>query len=270
MVTLSSDHDIRNLVTKTLLTDLELRGYLEGGTPFYESYSISFLVPEEEIVAGFDEERQQFLSALFAQGKRGRKWVSIDPEKAANAMGSTRDRIVKALDYLGEKSMVELGVRGVMNRYRRLRLPEDRAALAAELYRHALEREQREIGRLQQVLELIQNEGCQAAALSAHFGETLESPCGHCSWCIGGGEKIVLPGRTHPAIEKTVWDRAVAVREEHQEILSSPRVFTRWLRGVTSPALTRSKLSGSLSSALSQTCRVKRSWKSRRNSWIFV
>jgi len=170
--------------------------------------------------------------------------VSIDPEKAANAMGSTRDRIVKALDYLGEKSMVELGVRGVMNRYRRIRLPEDRAALAAELYRHALDREQREIGRLKQVLELIQNEGCQAAALSAHFGETLESPCGHCSWCIGEGEKIVLPERTHPAIEKTLWDRAVAVREDHQDVLSSPRVFTRWLCGVTSPALTRNNLSG--------------------------
>ncbi len=241
---LSSDHDIRNLVTKTLLTDLELRGYLEGGTPFYENYRINFLAPEEEIAAGFDEERGQFLLDLFAQGKRGKKWLSIDPGKAANAMGSTRDRIVKALDYLGEKKKVELGVRGVMNRYRRLRLPEDRAALAAELYRHALEREQREIGRLRQVLDLIQNEGCQAAALSAHFGETLESPCGHCSWCIGGEEKIVLPGRTHPAIEKTMWERAIAVREEHQEILSSPRVFTRWLCGVTSPALTRSKLSG--------------------------
>jgi ATP-dependent DNA helicase RecQ len=209
----------------------------------YEDYRINFLVPEEEIVAGFDEERGKLLSDLFAQGKRGKKWVSIDPGKAADAMGSTRERIVKALDYLGEKSMVELGVRGVMNRYRRLRLPEDRAALTAELYRHALDREAREIGRLQQVLELTQNDGCQAEALSAHFGETLDSSCGHCSWCIGGGEKTVLPERTHPAVEEALWGRALAVREEHEEILSSPRVFTRWLCGVTSPALTRSKLS---------------------------
>jgi hypothetical protein len=95
------------------------------------------------------------------------------------------------------------------------------------------------------------------SALKEHFGhETFiagqEEVIGHllggrsaaAVFPTGGGERIVLPGRTHTAIEKTAWDRAVAVREEHREFLSSPRVFTRWLCGVTSPALTRSKLSG--------------------------
>ena len=35
---LTVEHDIRPLVVRTLLTYLELGGYLEGGTPFYQGY----------------------------------------------------------------------------------------------------------------------------------------------------------------------------------------------------------------------------------------
>ena len=35
---LSEDHQMRPLVVRTLLTNLELEDYLEGGTPFFRSY----------------------------------------------------------------------------------------------------------------------------------------------------------------------------------------------------------------------------------------
>jgi ATP-dependent DNA helicase RecQ len=40
----SSQHDIRILVLRTLLTYLELDGYLQGGTPFYADYSFKPLM----------------------------------------------------------------------------------------------------------------------------------------------------------------------------------------------------------------------------------
>mgnify|MGYP000234678237 CR=1 FL=1 len=40
---------------------------LEAGTPLYASYRIRPLRPSEEILARFDGERRQFLTALFRQ-----------------------------------------------------------------------------------------------------------------------------------------------------------------------------------------------------------
>lgn len=42
---LSYEHDIRILVVKTLLTYLELDGFLEAGTPFYQTYQYKMLKP---------------------------------------------------------------------------------------------------------------------------------------------------------------------------------------------------------------------------------
>ena len=42
---LSSRHNIRVLVVRTLMTYLELDGYLEGGTPFYSSFKFQALTP---------------------------------------------------------------------------------------------------------------------------------------------------------------------------------------------------------------------------------
>ncbi len=68
---LSSQHDIRLLVVQTLLTYLELLGYLEGGTPFYASYKFKPALPSRDILAKFDDERREFLTQVFRQARPG-------------------------------------------------------------------------------------------------------------------------------------------------------------------------------------------------------
>jgi ATP-dependent DNA helicase RecQ len=241
---LSDHHDIRMLVVRTLLTYLELDGYLEGGTPFYSEYQFKPRVGSKEMLSHFEGERREFLRAVFLRARKGRTWVTIDVDQAAAEIGAERDRIVRALDYLGEIGLLELKTSGVRHRYRRLRAPADSAELAAELHRRTKDREQRELARLRQVLELAGHDGCQASFLGAHFGEALAQPCGHCGWCLSGGRAAIIPPRPSNDISSAEWQRAVAARRQHADKLADPLTFTRFLCGVGSPRLTRARLGG--------------------------
>jgi ATP-dependent DNA helicase RecQ len=240
---LSTKHDIRVLVVRTLLTYLELHGYLEGGTPFYAGYQFKPLLSSQDILERFTGDRRVFLAQVFRQARKARTWLYIDVDQAAQVIGAPRDRIVRALDYLGEQQMLDVKAQGVRHRYRRLKTPGDLEALAQSLHRQATDREAREIARLQQVLEFASLDGCQVSALCAHFDRPLAEPCGHCSWCLNNQTPMALPQRAAPAVEADVLHQAVALRQAYPEALSEPYALARLLCGVTSPKLTRAKLS---------------------------
>ncbi|MGD0900781.1 MAG: ATP-dependent DNA helicase RecQ [Thermoguttaceae bacterium] len=239
---LSSTYDIRLSVVRTLLTYLELLGHLEAGTPFYSTYQFKPLRPSAEILAAFDGERRDFLARLFAQAKKAKTWFRIDVDEACQAIGESRDRAVRALDYLAEQGHLELKSTGVRHRYHILGRPGDLAALSRSLSDRLLQRESREIGRLHQVADWVQHDGCQVTALGAHFAEPSDRRCGHCSWCLAGGKASRLPERPAPAIDASVWAAAQLLRQEHVEELRDPRAFARFLCGVSSPWLLRARL----------------------------
>jgi ATP-dependent DNA helicase RecQ len=238
---LAARHDIRLLVIRTLLTYLELAGYLEAGTPIYAEYELRPLVAFEEILDRFAGERREFLRGLFGQARKARIWSSIDLEAAAQALGAPRDRLVRALDYLAEQGLLEVRAAGLRHPYRWLRPPADLDALANTLHQRTLERETREIARLDQVLTLAAHDCCQTAFLAAHFGEQLPHPCGHCSWCENGGQpaRLFPPAPVH--LDEESLRRAAALRREIPD-LAHPRALARFLTGLPSPRLTRGKL----------------------------
>ncbi len=238
---LSGLHDIRILVVRTLLTYLELQGYLEGGTPFYSQYQFKPRLASAEMLAKFDGERREFLANVFRHARKARSWFSLDLDAVATTLQQPRERLVRALDYLGEQQMLELKVAGVRNRYRRLKSPKDMTALAAQLHESSLQREAREIGRLQQVVDWIEGDACQVAALCEHFDAPLEQPCGHCTWCEQK-TPVQLAERFFAPIPEQTWDDATKLRQQHPEVLSQPIVMARLLCGVPSPRLAKAKL----------------------------
>jgi ATP-dependent DNA helicase RecQ len=241
VIELANEYDVRPLVVSTLLTYLELDGYLQGGTPFYANYAFQPLAPSAEILANFEGERRQFLAAVFRQAQKAKTWFHIDLDAAAEAAGAPRERVMRALDYLAERGLLTVKADGLRHRYRRLRVPTDVPALAAELYRRTLERESREIGRLNQVMDLAGHDDCLASRLGAHFGEPLDEPCDRCSWCLNGGEPAALLPRPNPVIDPRVWREAAALRDRG-DALREPRVLARFLCGLPSPRLSRNKL----------------------------
>lgn len=186
---LSEQCKMRPLVIRTLLTYLELDGYLEGGTPFYSSYRFKPLMDSKHILARFEGERRHFLANIFRQAQKVKTWFQIDLDQTARTLGTARQRVVRALDYLGKQGMLELQTSRVRLRYRRLKPMVNLQQLASSLHQRMRKRQAADLARLRQVLSLADHRHCQTAALVKHFGDTLERNCGHCSHCLRHAEK---------------------------------------------------------------------------------
>jgi ATP-dependent DNA helicase RecQ len=239
---LSNTHDIRNTVVRTLLTYMELLGHIDAGTPFYAEYQFKPLMTSADILQHFEGERKTFLQKILAQAKKSRTWLYIDLDRAAEAVGQPRNRVVRALDYLAEKKWMELKTAGVRQRYRVHNRPGDLSALTKLLHDRVLQRETREIQRLRQVAQWVQQDSCQAAALGAHFGDPMDQPCGNCSWCRRGGKRAVLPPRPEAEIDPAIWRQACNLRRKYSRQLGQTRSLAHFLCGVSSPWILKAKL----------------------------
>ena len=210
---LSNQHDIRLLVVQTLLTYLELLGYLEGGTPFYASYKFKPALPSRDILAKFEGERRDFLTQVFRQAKPGRHLAqSRRPSGCRSHWHSSRTHRA------GSGVSGRTGASGTANdgrslRYRRIKKPPDVPALAQSLYERMLQREVREVARLHRVLEFVAHNGCQVSSLGAYFGEPLGEPCGHCTWCLQGRKPVLLAERPQPEIDEGLWRQAMQLAD---------------------------------------------------------
>jgi ATP-dependent DNA helicase RecQ len=225
---------------KTILTYLELDGFLEQGTPFYAGYSVRPAGGEwEDVFATFDAHRADFLRRVVASGKGGRIWTSIDPGAVP---GEARDRVVSALGYLEEQGLAELKVADVRQRFTLHRQPPSGDELRDRLAERFDRREQSEADRIARVIALVEHDGCQVQSLVGYFGETRPEPCGHCTFCLTGSAQRLPGPAAPPALEL---DRAVLdeLAAEHPTALGSPRQRARFLCGLSSPATTKAKLS---------------------------
>ncbi len=241
---LSVRHDIRPLVLRTALTYLELLGVLRETTPQYLAYELKTTLSPEEIAGRLEGAQSGFIRDVFAEGKKGRIWYRFRPDEIAARLGQPRARVLGALEDLQQRGWAELRPSEVRHRYRRLRLTENGPQLVAELAGRFQSREVREIARLQQVLALIEHDGCQVNALVGHFGEARSRPCGHCTVCLVGRQRLdpAWPGPALPAGLDEAELRAVV--QQNAAALASGRQAARFLCGLSSPALGRARLTG--------------------------
>ncbi|QDU95568.1 RecQ family ATP-dependent DNA helicase [Lignipirellula cremea] len=239
---LARDHDLKQIIVRTLLTYLELDGYLEGGTPVVTLFKFQPHVPSKKMLEGFDADRQTFLQNLFRQAKKGKTWFTLDVAAAAEKLQQPREKLIRTLDYLAEKGLMTVKTEGVRLRFRRLKSPDSLADLIEDLHHRMTDFEDREIERLQQVVEFIEAEDCRTNRLCEHFGEERREGCGHCSVCLDQAP-VRLPDRDAGSIPESLAGRLGALPPDSKRILKEPVTLSRFLCGVTSPAFTKAKLS---------------------------
>ncbi|MCE9609029.1 MAG: RecQ family ATP-dependent DNA helicase [Chthoniobacter sp.] len=244
---LSQETDIRPLVVETVITYLELDGLLRPTRVFYESTQIQFLKSESDILSPLNEVRRRFLAALFGAGKRGPKYLTLELEAAAQKLGEPRERIAKALTWLEETGAITQKPAGLRNGFRlsenaAQRDPATGAAHQAELF---AQREKRDSHRLEQILDFASASGCITRRLLGYFGEPLaEENCGHCHYCRTGepAAPVTLPATPIPPFTYADTEQITDLILEELPALATPRAVTRLLCGLTSPSMTKAKL----------------------------
>lgn len=108
-----------------------------------------------------------------------------------------------------------------------------------------LQREEKDLGRLQQILDLAEETCCLTRHLLAYFGEELTADCGHCGNCLTpSGESIRLPRKSATQLSAGEHEEISALASQKLPALRSTRQMARFLCGITSPATSRDRLGG--------------------------
>ncbi len=238
--------DIRSIVLSTLMTYLELKGLIQADTPFYADYQFKKIVSWIDILEPLSEDRKDFLNGLLAYTKNNRVWSHIDIDAAVGGLATSRERIVSALNYLAEKQFIELKVASLRTPYRIIQKPGDVGALAQNIHETMIIREKKEIDRLNNMLEWTTLKECQTRALGRYFGECSDVPCGHCSACRNEqNDPVPMRKQTPPDILDKVLQQARGLQALHADLKIDSMTMTRFLCGISSPRLVRTKLASS-------------------------
>lgn len=236
MYHLSQQTDIRPLVLGTLLTYLELEGVIKFTAPFYSEYKFKYLQAKASVLGAFKGEPGEFLRSLLAQADEKKTWSYLNLDTAAEALGADRNRIVKAFNHLEEVGMLEVGVTGLRQGMRMVSRP-SAESVTLGLVEKVRRNEEGNLQRIGQVVDLLNHEGCKTQRLLAYFGEVLEQPCGHCSYCESGTVKAIEGiDRGLSEAEQSLVDRFL---QERPIGFKSAREGARFLCGIASPKTSR-------------------------------
>jgi ATP-dependent DNA helicase RecQ len=240
---LSGKHDLRQLVLRTALTYLELDGAVKKGTPFYAEYEFKPTKTMNDVFSAFEGTPGVFVKDIIQLAKKGRIWINVDPEKTAESLGVERRRVVKALEVLQEKGLIELRAAGVRDRYTRMMGPSETNRLVASLVEKFERREKAEIDRLQMVVDLVEQPSCQVNVLVGYFGEIRDEPCGHCSFCLTSKVSQIASDDPLPSIETLVTTNQIKdLQNRNPKLFDSARPISRFLCGLSGPAFTKARL----------------------------
>lgn len=245
LLPLSDQSNIRQLPLKTLLVQLELRGLIAPRYAYFAEYRFKFLIEPEVLLAKFEGERQQFVSAIIQTSSRARTWATVNFDGLYSQHQADRNRVVKALDYFQEKGWIELESKQMTEVYSLLVQDFDAQALSLELHAYFKAHERGEITRIHAMLALFASETCLSYRLAQYFGdEQAPQQCGHCSVCAGQVAHLPEPPALMPLVDKNFEVLCGAFIHRHQEFTGSyppAERLTRFLCGISVPMFTKMK-----------------------------
>ena len=242
---LADQSNIRQLPLKTLLVQLELRGLIAPRYAYFAEYRFKYVLEPEQLLAKFEGERQQFVSAIIQTSNRARTWATVNFDTLYEQHQADRNRVVKALDYFQEKGWIELESKQMTDVYSVLVTDFDPEALSLELHHYFSAHEQGEIVRIHAMLALFASETCLSYRLAHYFGdEQAPQQCGHCSVCAGQVARLPDPPALSPLVDKNADALCASFIHKHQEYTGSyppAERLTRFLCGISVPVFTKMK-----------------------------
>lgn len=240
----SNRHDIRQIVVKTILTQLELKGHLEELTPVYSSAQFKYLLEKEKVLKKFPTDKREFLGKLLDYGTHKRVWVSIDIERVEKGMEITRKKVLDVLDFLDREGLIELKMSNLINRYRFVN-HSSTLSQCQNLINDICDTTQwhleKQLSRINELVAFFTGDGCIHQSIARYFVTPLIQSCGHCSYCISG-KSVKLHDSIAPHIDLNIGDVKEAL-SDHPHIIDSASRLSKYLLGIRSPYISRNKLS---------------------------
>lgn len=238
---LASQFDAKDIVIRTILTYLELDGYVEGIGPRYDCYEFKPFVSSAEILKHFEGERRTFVRDVLSLSVKKKIWIEVPVTVVSERLKCDRKRIVAMVDYLAERGWVEVKVSGMMHGYRRMNPIKDIEELASEIHAKLEGLEQREIGRIDQLFQLAVGGECQSGRLAKYFGQIVDSRCGVCCACTGDTQGE-LPSFQFARIGTSAISGLKQLMREMGDLFEEPRVRAKFLCGLSTPSLSRNRM----------------------------
>ncbi|WP_460143780.1 RecQ family ATP-dependent DNA helicase [Pseudomonas sp. S2_A02] len=242
---LADQSNIRQLPLKTLLVQLELRGIIAPRYAYYAEYRFKYLQEPEALLARFEGERRDFVSAIIQTSSRARTWATVNFDALYEQHQAERSRVVKALDYFQEKGWVELESKQMTEVYSLQQADFDSQTLSAELHAYFTQHERTEIARIHAMLDLFATDHCLGYRLAEYFGdENAPRQCGHCSVCHGQVARLPAPPELPALVDKNfeaLCGDFIHRHEQHTGNAPSAERVTRFLCGISVPLFTKLK-----------------------------
>jgi ATP-dependent DNA helicase RecQ len=243
---LSTGGNIRQLPLKTLLVQLEILAVLRPLYAYFADFKYKFLQDKQTILQLFEGERRTFLEAVFANTQMKKVWGSLNFDSMYQAYGADRNRVVKAMEYLQEKNLIELETKLITEVYQVDVQKLADLELAQNLYAYFADKEHKEIKRIAALLRFFELDRCLSSNLSRYFDD-LQAPeqCGHCSVCRNQIAKLAYSRHpVMPDIEKI--NAAVQGLDKHLSSKSdytlTVETYCRFLTGMSIPLFSNNKV----------------------------
>ena len=242
---LATASNVRQLPLKTLLVQLELRGVIQPKYAYFADFKFKFLVPETEILNRFDNERQQFIAAIFQHTEFKRVWGNLDFDSLYQHYGCERQRVISALEYLQQQQLIELETKKITEVFavdmQKLLQPE----LAQSLHTYFAEKEQKEIERIAALIRFFELDRCLTANLARYFDDQhAPERCGHCSVCRGQIAKLSYSTAPQWPSDQQLLGYLTELQAKLAKTNTKTSVgsFSRFLAGVSIPLFSRNKV----------------------------
>ena len=246
LLQLSNACNIKQLPLKTLLVQLELAGVIEPMYAYFADFKIKLLQPIEQILAGFNDQRKNFLSIIFKATAFKKVWGSLSFDTLLQDKSIDRSRVIAALEYLQEQQMIVLETSKITDVFKVNIHELSNPTLAKDLYDYFIDKEQKEIKRIASLVRFFQLDSCLSYNLSRYFDDQ-QAPmsCGHCSVCQGNIAQLEYSQQVPWPTDEELMTHGAALQNHLAKKINNPlslESYCRFFAGMTVPLFGRNKV----------------------------
>ncbi|KAI0566205.1 ATP-dependent DNA helicase RecQ [Gracilaria domingensis] len=233
------NHDIRDTCLGQILAHLDIsEGAIEESTPFFSFIDLRMHPADQRRWPAQNSPAGRIISISTVK----KAFITVDVTKVAEEMDMEYGQVSRLCDdMVVDGYMVEAKPKKLKHRARVKRVPEDVNTVADNLYNKLVKAQQRQIGRLHEVLKFFSADECQTWRLAKHLGDEVSSTgCGHCEFCLNQGVQHTkiwdqMREREYKKLDKARW--ALIQLEDLPK--DNPLLVARFAAGITSPVISR-------------------------------